>query len=72
VGAWFRVEIEAAVGKDAPRTFTLRLTPPGGAPQTFRDLPVAGRDFREVHWLGFSSTAATNAVFYLDNLRIGR
>ena len=70
VGAWFRVEIEAAVGKDAPRTFTLRLTPPGGAPQTFRDLPIAGRDFREVHWLGFSSTAATHAVFYLDNVAV--
>ncbi len=69
-GAWFRVEIEAAVGKDAPRTFTLRLTAPGGAPQTFSDLPVAGRDFHEVHWLGFSSTAATNAVFYLDNVAV--
>lgn len=71
VGAWFRVAIEAVVGQDAPRTFTLTLTPADGPPQVFRALPISGRAFREVHWLGFSSTAAADTVFYLDNLIVG-
>lgn len=68
-GEWVRVEIEATLGRDAARTFRLTLTRRGGAPQTFADLPISGKAFREVHWLGYSSTAAADAVFYLDNLR---
>jgi hypothetical protein len=33
---------------------------------------MPGRDFHELHWLGFSSTAAAGTVFYLDNLRLKR
>jgi hypothetical protein len=68
-GEWVHVEIEATLGRDAARTFRLTLTRRGGAPQTFADLPISGKAFREVHWLGYSSTAAADAVFYLDNLR---
>ncbi len=72
VGQWFHVEIEAALGKNAARVFALTLIPQGAAAQTFRDLPIAGKGFHEVHWLGFSSTAAADTEFYLDNLRIHR
>ena len=65
---WFRVEIEAALGKAAPRTFQVKLTPAGGATQTFAGLPIAGAEFRELVWLGYSSTAAADTVFYLDNV----
>ena len=71
-GAWFHVEIEAALGKNAPRTFKLTLTPHGGVPQILGDLPISGSNFHEVHWLGFSSTAAADTAFYLDNLRISQ
>ncbi len=66
---WLHVEIEATLGKDAPRTFRLTLQAAGGERQTFRDLPISGSDFRELHWLGFSSTAAADTAFYLDNVR---
>ncbi len=66
---WVHVEIEAALGKDAPRSFRLTLHAPGGAPQVFTGLPLAGADFRELDWLGFSSTAAADTAFYLDNVR---
>ena len=59
------------VGIDA-RVFTLTVTPKSGAPQAFPDLPISGKDFHEVHWLGFSSTATSDTVFHLDNLRIGK
>lgn len=72
VGEWFHVEIEAALGKNAPRVFKLTLTPKTAAPRTFGDLPISGQGFHEVHWLGFSSTAAANTAFYLDNVSIKR
>ena len=69
---WVHVEIEAALGKAAPRTFKVTLTPPTGPAQTFSDLPISGREFKELQWLGFSSTAAADTMFYLDNLKIQR
>jgi hypothetical protein len=67
---WLRVEIQAAVGPTAPRTFQLKLTPAGGQTQTFAELPMSGAEFRELHWLGYSSTAAADTVFFLDNISI--
>ncbi len=69
---WFRVEIEAALGQDAPRTFRLQLTPAGGATQTFAGLPISGTGFHQLTWLGYSSTAAADTAFYLDNLTFTR
>lgn len=67
---WFRVEITATLGPEAPRTFQLTLASPGEPPQTFADLPMTGSQFRELHWLGYSSTAAADTVFFLDNMAI--
>ena len=69
---WFRVEIEATLGKAAPRTFQVKLTPAGGATQTFAGLPISGTEFHELVWLGYSSTAAADTVFYLDNVTFPR
>lgn len=66
---WLHVEIETALGKDAPRTFKVILQAAGAEPQTFAGLPISGTDFRELHWLGFSSTAAADTKFYLDNVK---
>jgi hypothetical protein len=69
---WVHVEIEAALGKNAPKEFKLTVTPPNAASQVFTDLAFKGGDFHELHWLGFVSIAANNSVFYLDNLEIKR
>ena len=68
---WIHVDVEAALGKDAPRTFRLTLQAAGGERRTFADLPMAGVDFHELHWLGFSSTAAADTEFFLDQLKFG-
>ena len=65
---WLHVEIQAALGENRPETFTLVLTPADGQQQTIADLPISGPEFHELHWLGFSSTAAADAAYYLDNL----
>ena len=69
---WVHVEIEARMGKGAPRVFTLTLAAPGQPPQVFDKLAFSGSEFHELHWLGFSSTALADTVFYLDNLKIKR
>jgi len=71
-GQWVHVQIEARVGKGAPRTFKLTLTSPGRPAQVFDNLPMSGDQFAEIHWLGFSSTAMQDTVFFLDNLKIQR
>jgi hypothetical protein len=69
---WIHVEIQAPLGKDARRTYTLSVAVPDAAPQVFRDLPMAGKAFRELHWLGFVSTATADTAFFVDNLCIQR
>jgi hypothetical protein len=72
IDEWIHVEIEGALGKDAPRTFRLAVGARGSPPQVVEGLPFAGKLFRELHWLGFSSTAAADASFYLDDMRVER
>lgn len=71
-GRWVHVQIDARLGRQAAGTFTLRLTPAGEPPKAFEKLAMAGSEFAELHWLGFSSTAAGDTAFFLDNLRIER
>ena len=70
--SWNYVEIEMTLGKDAPRVFQLTLKPARGPAQTFKNIPISGTDFHQLHWLGFSSTAASDTTFYLDNLKLRR
>ena len=66
---WLHVEIRAVLGDAQPKTFTLTLKSIDGETQTFDGLPVSGGEFRELHWLGFSSTVAADTAYYIDNLR---
>ncbi len=68
---WIHVEIAARLGKDAPQRYTLSVAPAGGARQTF-ELPIAGKAFGELHWIGFVSTASAETAFYLDNIEVQR
>ncbi|NOY80253.1 MAG: right-handed parallel beta-helix repeat-containing protein [Kiritimatiellaeota bacterium] len=69
---WVHVEIECALDERAPGPFTLRLTVPGAPPRIFRGIHPAGKEFRELQWLGFVSNATTRAVFYIDNVKVRR
>jgi len=69
-GKWLHVEITCALGTDAPRNYSVVLTPRGGESQEFTDIAFSGTGFWELQWLGFVSTALTDAVCYLDNIRL--
>jgi hypothetical protein len=72
VGQWVHVELEARVGKGAPRTFKLTVVSSGKTAEVFENLPISGTEFRELQWLGFSSTATRDTAFFLDNMKIKR
>ena len=67
---WVRLEIVATLGVDAPKTWTLRLTPKGGATQEIKGLPFRSPKFDQLAWLGFISNANEATEFYLDELDI--
>lgn len=70
LGRWFHVEIQAQVGTPSDRRFQLTVQLEGEPAKVFKDLTFSGEDFRVLEWLGFSSTAAADTTFYLDNLKI--
>lgn len=70
-GQWIELEIASRLGEGATRTYTATVTVQGRAPEVFRDLPWVGKEFTELHWLGFVSAAATNTAYYLDDLVVG-
>jgi len=69
VGQWFHVELSAGVGTEADGKWRLTVTLPGGQPQRF-DFATVNADFKNLTWLGWSSSANDKTVFYLDNIKI--
>ena len=67
LGEWVRVEIVIALGEGTPGTYQLTLRGPGLAAEA-RELPYQSSNFREVHWLGISSSSEAAGTFYIDNL----
>jgi len=70
LGEWVHVEIAIALGEGAPGTYQFALRGPGLEPVAL-ELPYQNSAFREVHWLGISSTSDAASTFYIDNLRLG-
>lgn len=70
VKRWLRLEVVAILGPDAPRTWTLRLTPKGEPTQEIKGLPFRSPQFDHLGWLGFISNANEATEFYLDELDI--
>lgn len=68
---WAAIAIEAALGRTTTHTFRVTVTPAGQPPVTVDRLPVAGRAFSQLHWLGFVSAAAADTVVCLDDLKLG-
>jgi len=70
IDEWFHVEIAAKIGADTDGKWTLTVTLPGHAPQVFADLSVGSPEFKNLTWVGWSSSATDATVFYLDNIEI--
>jgi hypothetical protein len=68
-GQWVHLEITAKVGSDVDHKWRLTVTLPGAQPQTF-DFATLSPDFKNLTWVGWSSSATDKTVFYLDNIKL--
>ena len=68
VGQWVHIEITVALGEDSPGTWDLTDGLPDQPAQAFRELRCVSPDWHKLDWLGFSSTANHETVFYVDNI----
>jgi len=69
-GQWVRYEVSATLGAAATGTWTLKVTPAGGATKTFSDLRFRSKELRTVDWIGFISNAQEPTAFFLDQLSV--
>lgn len=70
-GRWVHFEAEAGHGEQAQDTWCLTVTLPNAPPRTFDDLAVGSpNEYKRLTWLGFVSGGDTDAVYWLDNLKI--
>ena len=67
---WLRVEVEAVLGADCPATWKCTLTPEGGEPRTFEDLPFVNKAMQKLDWVGWTSNGKAAAKAWLDEIRI--
>ncbi|NQT13633.1 MAG: hypothetical protein HQ582_12850 [Planctomycetes bacterium] len=69
-GEWVYFEIVAKLGRESSGTWSLSITVPGQNPAVFDDLPIGHPEWRKLDWLGFSSNATDQRVYYLDNIHL--
>ena len=69
-GEWYNVTIDFALGDQAPKEYTLKLSVPG-RPDVVTTLPFGQTGFRKATWFGISSLSTDRTVFYVDNLILG-
>ncbi|MHB8900016.1 MAG: right-handed parallel beta-helix repeat-containing protein [Thermoguttaceae bacterium] len=66
--AWVHFEIAADLGNGNSGKWDLAVTIAEKEPQHFRQLANGSAGFEQLTWLGFTSNAVTESVFYVDNL----
>ncbi len=69
VEQWIHVEIAAALGQSA-KTWEMAVTLPDRQRKEFTGLRNANEKFEQLTWLGFTSNATRQTVFYLDNIEL--
>lgn len=68
VSQWLKIEIDAQVGKSE---WSMRVAAPGLPPKAF-DRLACQKEWLDFGWMGWTSVASEKAVFYLDDLKVGR
>jgi hypothetical protein len=69
-GQWVHYEVTATIGAATTGTWTLKVTPTGGATKAFTNLPFRSKELRTVNWIGFISNANEPSAFFLDQLSL--
>lgn len=69
-GKWVNVEIQLTCGSNSKGTYNLKVSIPG-KPSVEKTIPFVNSKFRKITWLGLMSNSTEDALFYIDNLRMG-
>jgi len=67
---WVRFEISADLGADNSGKWDLTVASEGGAAKRFEGIENGGGKFEQLTWVGFTSNATGESVFYVDDLSI--
>jgi hypothetical protein len=70
VDQWMHFEITAGLGNGGRSAWDMTVTLPDRAPKVFKGLQNGNTKFNQLTWLGFSSNATKQTVFYLDNIKL--
>ncbi|OHB63859.1 MAG: hypothetical protein A2168_08745 [Planctomycetes bacterium RBG_13_50_24] len=70
VDQWMHFEITAGLGDGSKNTWDMTITLPGRTPKEFKGLQNGNSKFNQLTWLGFTSNATKQTVFYLDNIKL--
>ncbi len=70
LGVWVHVDIDIELGEDKPKTYRFSLSIPGHEP-IVAEVPYRSAAFEKITWFGISSNSDAEAVFYIDNLKLG-
>ena len=62
--------MSAGLGPDSTGDWSLTVEVAGQPAKQWRRLPFGHKDFKELHWLGFCSTANHKTAVYLDNIEL--
>lgn len=68
VDQWIHLDIVAGLGNK--NTWDMMVTLPGRRPKAFKGLKNGNTKFEQLTWIGFTSNATKQTVFYLDNIKI--
>lgn len=69
-GVWTHADIQIALGKSNKGTYRFELTIPGKE-SIVKELPIQNPKFKNITWLGITSNSKEDAIFFIDNLRMG-
>jgi hypothetical protein len=67
---WVHLEIAADLGKENSGKWSMTVTSAGQRPQEFKNLPHGSPAFEQLTWLGITSNATSESVFYVDEVSI--
>ena len=68
-GFWVRFEITTTLAEENG-SWTLQVTLPDGSTRAFAEVPFASGQFQKLNWVGFTSLATEETVFYLDDFSL--
>ncbi|MCX6168359.1 MAG: right-handed parallel beta-helix repeat-containing protein [Ignavibacteriales bacterium] len=67
---WIHIEMSANIGKSFQGNWDLIIVLPGNDKKVFKNILCQNKNFSDLTWLGFGSTAEYKTVFYIDNLKL--